>query len=42
MDRGIAEGAHDMEAVKDATDLYEGERRVRDQVALLAFEAGTE
>jgi len=32
MDRGIAERAHDMEAVKDATDLYEVERRARHAV----------
>jgi len=32
MDRGIAEGAHDMEAMKDATDLYEVERRARHAV----------
>ena len=32
MDRGIAEGAHDMEAVKDATGLYEVEHRARHAV----------
>jgi quercetin dioxygenase-like cupin family protein len=32
MNRGIAEGARDMEAVKDATGLYEVERRARHAV----------
>src|SRR5215831_3844754 len=32
MDRGIAEGAHDMEAVKDASGLYEVERRAHHAV----------
>jgi len=32
MDRRIAEGAHDMEAMKDASHLYEVERRARHAV----------
>ena len=32
MDRRIAEGAHDMKAVEDATNLYEVERRARHAV----------